>query len=246
MRKNLISLAAALAMLAPGLSSAALLTGNVTSTPYQIWALQSADLQDGNGQAYSNLPVLLICVDHDRPITPPGPASFVSGAGTSAIKGPGGAASVAALHWLIDQYYQSHIKLGSPMQRLAFQYALWEIGNDYNGTAASIDVVLGSSRPAPSGPGGTEFIDAYEALYAAMAAALPGLPLNYRSQTYTLDLFNNVDPQWQSMVAIVEQAPAVVTPVAVPIPTLGQWALVLLSGLVAACALPGLRRARRA
>lgn len=250
MRKTILSVAAALAMLAPGASMAALLTGTVGWAPHSAWVVVSSDLRDGNGELYSDLEVLLICLDHATNLPPYGPASFLSGVGTGAIRGPGGAASVAAVHWLIDQYYLTYFKNGSPQQQRAFQYAMWEIGNDYNGTAASINFNTGASRPATADatfPGDPIYIGAYEALYQAMAAALPGLSVNYRSQTYTLDLFNNVNPAYQSMVALVERAPpVVVAPAPVAIPTLGQWALVLLSGLVAACAVPGLRRVRKA
>lgn len=241
----------AAAILAPGWSMAALLTGTVAYTFDPIYSQTSTDLQDGSGQPYSDLPVLLICIDHRTNMALDGPASFVSGAGTAAIRGPGGARSVGAIHWLIDNYYLSHYKNGTGQQKRALQYALWELGNDYNGTAASIDFNSGFSHPSPTAdvefPGDAAFIAAYQALYQAMAAALPGVPASYRSQTYTLDLFDSVNPALQSMVAIVERAPpAVVTPTPVAIPTLGQWALVLLSGLVAACAVPGLRRVRKA
>lgn len=249
MRKTVLSVAAALAMLAPGASMAALLTGTVAYTFDPIYSQKSTDLQDGSGQPYSDLEVLLICIDHRTNMAPDGPASFVSGAGTAAIRGPGGARSVGAIHWLIDNYYLSYYKNGTGQQKRALQYALWELGNDYNGTAVSISTTAGSSRPATADviyPGDPAFIAAYDALYLAMAAALPGVPASYRSQTYTLDLFDSVNPALQSMVAIVERAPVVVTPAPVAIPTLGQWALVLLSGLVAACAVPGLRRVRKA
>ncbi|HVR49902.1 MAG TPA: IPTL-CTERM sorting domain-containing protein [Pseudorhodoferax sp.] len=242
-------MATAAAILAPGWSMAVLLTGTVAHTGHPVYSQTSTDLQDGSGQPYSDLPVLLICIDHRTNMAPNGPASFVSGAGTGAIRGPGGARSVGAIHWLIDNYYLSHYKNGTGQQQRAFQYALWELGNDYNGTAASISTTAGASQPSPADvafPGDADFVTAYQALYLAMAAALPGVPANYRSQTYTLDLFDSVNPALQSMVAIVERAPPVVTPTPVAIPTLGQWTLVLLSGLVAACAFPGLRRVRKA
>ncbi|WP_326536050.1 IPTL-CTERM sorting domain-containing protein [Pseudorhodoferax sp.] len=245
MRKTATSLAVALALLAPGWSMAAPLTGTVAWTGHPVYSQISTDLRDGANQLYSDLPVLLICLDHGTNMPADGPTSFFSAAGASAIRGPAGAAGVAAVHWLIDQHYLTYYKNGSGQQQRAFQYALWEIGNDYNGSAASIDINLGSSRPATADvvyPGDPAFIAAYTALYQAMVAALPSLPVTYRSQTYTLDLFNNQDPTLQSMVALVERAPVVATPTVTPVPTLGQWALVLLSGLVAACAFRGLRR----
>lgn len=250
MRKTVLSMATAAAILAPGWSVAAVLTGTVAYTYDPIYSQISTDLQDGSGQPYSDLPVLLICIDHRTNMALDGPVTFFSDAGAGAIRGPGGDRSVGAIHWLIDNYYLSHYKNGTGQQKRALQYALWELGNDYDGTAASIDFNSGFSHPSPTAdvefPGDAAFIAAYQALYQAMAAALPGVPAGYRSQTYTLDLFNNQDTTRQSMVAIVERAPPVVVSAPVAIPTLGQWALVLLSGLVAACAVPGLRRVRKA
>lgn len=228
---------------------AASLTGTVTFDNRRAYSVVSTDLQDANGQPYSDLPVLMICLDHNTQLPHNGPTSFFSGVGVGAIKGPAGAAGIAAVHWLLDQYYLTYYKNGGDEQQRALQYALWEIGNDYDGSAASIDFNTGSSHPINDVNSASDpaFISAYQALYQAMAAALPSLPVTYRSQTYTLDFFNNQDPALQSMVALVERAPPVVvapTPTVTPVPTLGQWALLVLSGLVAACAFLGLRRSR--
>src|SRR6218665_493841 len=199
MRKTLLSVAAALAMLAPGAAMAAVLTGTVAYTFHPVYSQISTDLQDGSGQPYSDLQVMLICIDHGTNMAPDGPVTFLSGAGAGAIRGPGGARSVGAIHWLIDNYYLSYFKNGTGQQQRALQYALWELGNDYNGTAASISTTAGSSRPATADviyPGDPAFIAAYDALYLAMAAALPGVPASYRSHTYQLDLLNNQNPQY--------------------------------------------------
>ncbi|HVR49901.1 MAG TPA: hypothetical protein VMS38_09195 [Pseudorhodoferax sp.] len=167
---------------------------------------------------------MLICLDVHTDLPGDGPASFISQAGTSAIKGGSGAAGIAAVHWLIDRYYETYFKNGNDQQQWAFQYAVWEIGNDYDGSAGSIDIGVGASKPLVDPYFGTDadFINAYQTMYQALVTALPSLPVNYRSQTYTLDLFNNQDPAFQSMVALVERAPAPVAPTAIP--TLGQWA----------------------
>lgn len=244
LKKIVLSLGASLAILAPSFSLAAALTGTVTRSPHFAEALDSTDLHYAGGLAYSDLPVLLICLDVRTGLPPDGPTGFLTRAGASAIKGGSGAAGIAAVHWLIDQYYLTYFKNGNSRQQWAFQYAVWEIGNDYDGTAGSISTSVGASRPVVDGYFGSnaDFINAYQAMYAAMVAALPTLPASYRSQTYTLDLFNNQDPTFQSMVALVERAPAPVAPT--PIPTLGQWGLLALSGLFAVLAFPGLRRSR--
>jgi hypothetical protein len=220
------------------------LAGTVARSPHFAEALDSTSLQYAGGLPYSDLPVLLICLDVHTDLPGDGPASFISQAGTSAIKGGSGAAGIAAVHWLIDRYYETYFKNGNDQQQWAFQYAVWEIGNDYDGSAGSIDIGVGASKPLVDPYFGTDadFINAYQTMYQALVTALPSLPVNYRSQTYTLDLFNNQDPAFQSMVALVERAPAPVAPTAIP--TLGQWGLLALSGLFAVLAFPGLRHPR--
>ncbi|GAB2836796.1 hypothetical protein GCM10027276_44340 [Comamonas piscis] len=223
MRKHLQTLAAAVAMAVPGLSSAALITGTTHYAGDGVYSFRSTDLTyDSGGAAYSDLPVLMFCIDHGT--QPPFgiTSQFDSEAGASAIKGAAGAAGEAAIHWLLDRYYPSYYKTGSIEQRRALQYALWEIGNDYNGTAASIDVTEGISHPSTedvSEYGGSDqaaFVSAYTTLYTAMKANLPSLRSSYRSSTYTIDLFRNQDPAYQNMAALIERAPPNTVPVAVP------------------------------
>lgn len=218
-------LTAAIAMAAPHLSQAALVSGAVEYQYSSIYSGTSTNLSyDADGTPYSDLPVLLICIDHSTqpPLSYSVPiANFDTLAGASAIKGPSGAAGEAAIYWLLDQYYASYYK-GSVEQRRALQYALWEIGNDYDGTAASIDVAQGASRPSAEdvteygGTDQTAFVSAYTSLYNAMKASLPTLPTSYRSTTYTMDLFRNQVPTLQNMVALIERAPPNTVPVAQP------------------------------
>lgn len=221
-QKTILNLAAAVALAIPGISMAAPgpndVSGPVEYTYTGIYAGTSSSLTyDIDGAPYSTDEVLLICIDHST--QPPftynvDTAQFETKAGASAIKGGSGAAGEAAIYWLLDQYYESHYKPGSTIeQRRALQYALWEIGNDYDGTAASINVAAGSSRPQDEDVtdyGGTDqaaFVSAYTALYEAMRTTLPTLPTTYRSSTYTMDLFKNRDPAYQHMVALIEQTP---------------------------------------
>lgn len=260
MRKKILALTAALAIMTPLSSMAALLTGTVTWTQHQLYSFTSEDLQYSDGTPYSpspDLPVLLICLDHgaDAPFDL-AKVSYDSGAGASALKGGSGTAGIALTHWLFDHFYVTYYKNGSEEEKRAMQYALWEIGNDYNGTAASIDAYAGSSTPGrmetdttydPVFRNGAEgpLIVAYKALYEAMKAAVPTLPRTYRSTTYTLDFFRSNDEGYQNMVALIEKAPppVVVPPNVTAVPTLGQWTLILLSGLSAAFAFLKLRRA---
>lgn len=210
-------------MALPSLSAAALVTGTTNYSGDGVYSFRSTDLvYDADGSAYSDLPVLMFCIDHaTQPPFDIG-SKFDTEAGASAIKGPSGAAGEAAIYWLLDQYYQSYYKSGSIEQRRALQYALWEIGNDYDGSAASINITTGSSRPALENVleyGGNDqaaFVAAYTTLYDAMKASLPSLRSSYRSQLYTMDLFRNQDAAYQNMAALIERAPPNVVPTAVP------------------------------
>lgn len=229
MRKQMLSLAAALAMAVPALSMAAFVSGPVAYNFSAIYSGTSDTLTyDADGAPYSELQVLLICIDHgtqppfSNAVTPIPIAQFDTQAGASAIKGASGAAGEAAIYWVLDNYYQSYYKTGSVEQRRALQYALWEIGNDYDGTAASIDVNGGASRPSAEDVtdyGGTDqaaFVSAYTSLYTAMKSNLPSLRTTYRSTIYTMDLFRNRDAALQNMVALIERAPPNTVPVAEP------------------------------
>ncbi|MGF6214476.1 IPTL-CTERM sorting domain-containing protein [Comamonas sp. 4034] len=225
MKKVISSLLFAFCLAIPGLSMGAFVSGPVTYEFSSIYSGTSKDLTyDSNGAPYSDLSVLLICIDHgtNPPFTYDIPiAQFDTQAGASAIKGLSGAAGEAAIYWLLDQYYEEYYK-SSVEKRRALQYALWEIGNDYDGTAASIDIARGSSRPSLEDVtqyGGSDqaaFVDAYTALYAAMRANLPTLRATYRSSKYTMDLFRNRDPKYQHMVALIEKAPPNTVPLAEP------------------------------
>jgi len=226
MRTQILTLAAMLAMAVPGLSSAAAISGPVTYAGSGIYSGTSTSLAyDPDGPLYSDDEVLLICIDHrtNPPFTYATPkAQFETEAGATAIRGPSGAAGEAAIYWLLDQYYLTFYKTGTIEQRRALQYALWEIGNDYDGSATSINTSTGSSRPALENVidyGGTDqaaFVTAYTTLYDAMKANLPTLRTSYRSTTYTMDLFRNLDPAYQHMVALIERAPPNTVPVAEP------------------------------
>jgi len=220
MHKIVSALAATLAIAAPIFSMAASLTGYVAYTGDPVYSGTSSDLQYPDGTPYSDLPVLLICIDHTTQAPLNVQTSFFSEAGTSAIKGSSGAAGISAIHWLLDQYYMTYYKNGSGQQQRALQYALWEIGNDYDGSASSINTTLGTSHPGSNNDviyaNDPAFITAYQALYQSMAATLPTLPTTYRSTTYTLDLFKNQNPALQNMVALIERAPPNAAPMAIP------------------------------
>lgn len=245
MRKIILTLATALAIAAPSFSMAASLTGYGRYVFANAYSVVSDDLKYPDGTPYSDLPVVLICIDHTTQLPFDRVTSYFSEAGASAIKGGSGAAGIAAIHWLLDQYYLTYFKNGSGQQQRALQYALWEIGNDYDGSAGSIKIDDGSSRPIDyADANDPAFIAAYQALYQAMVTALPTLPTTYRSTTYTLDLFNNQDPRWQSVVALIERAPPAVIPTPTPVPGLGPWALMAMTSILALFGMARVRQRR--
>lgn len=225
---------------------AAPITGNVVWADYFAESVKSTDLHYGNSQPYSDLEVLLICVDVNTHVPEDGPVAFEANAGSSALKGGSGAKGVAAIHWLFDQYYESVFQNGGTQGQWAFQYALWEIGNDFNGNIASIDPSLGHSKPVIDGyyAGQLAFVNSYETMYEGLIANLPSLSSGYRSTKYTLDLLRNHDLDFQNMVAVINRPPEIPTPTPSPkpVPTLEQTSLV---GLSIGLALVGFRTLRR-
>ncbi|WP_133248018.1 hypothetical protein [Comamonas sp. JNW] len=246
-REIFSSLFLAFGLCAAASSSAALITGTSAWSGDFAESAISTDLKYADGKPYSDLPVFMICVDVTLSY-PEGAVGYTTEAGGSALKGGSGAAGVAAINWLFDQYYATYFKSGSDAQKWAFQYAVWEIGNDYNGSAGSISATSGLSHPFDDGykSAEPEFIAAYQAMYQAMTTTLPTLSGAYRSKTYTIDLFNSADPTYQSMVALVEKAPSspvVTTPT--PVPSLGVAGMVGLTGMLSLFAVGGLSRKRQ-
>lgn len=256
MQKKILGFSTAVGMaLFPILSMAALISGPVTYANSMIYSGTSRDLTyDADGSPYSDVEVLLFCIDHrtEPPFTnavqPVPIAHFDTKAGASAIKGGSGAAGEAAIYWLLDQYYVEYYKNGSVEKRRALQYALWEIGNDYKGTAASIDVTLGASHPSLEdvtlygGSSQVAFVNAYNTLYTAMRTTLPTLPTTYRSKVYTMDLFRNLDSRYQHMAALMEKTPPPMAPIATPVPSLSQVALIALASLLGFFGMSHMRR----
>ena len=221
MLKIILAIATTLALVTPIFSEAASLTGYAQYSGAKAYSVISNDLKYSDGTNYSDLPVLMICIDHSTKPPFNMQTSFLSEAGTSAIKGGSGDAGIAAIHWMVDHYFDLYYKNGTGPQQKAFQFAMWEIGNDYKGTASSINATAGTVRVSSESEydGDQEFINTYQILYQAMATNLPALPTTYRSITYTLDLFKNQDPLYQNMVAIIERAPPNVVPIAAPLIT---------------------------
>lgn len=231
------------------------ITGNL-SDPGGIMAMvaESSDLQYADGSAYSSEPVLLLCVDISTEV-PDGPTVFTAQSSGAAFPGGSGNAGVAALHWLFDTFYELYFKNGSAPTQWAFQYAVWEIGNDYAGTVDSIDpdqdtVLIESNGyyDDPIKPGYEEFHAAVRAMYDGLKAAVAELSPSYRSTRYTLDLLINHDAEFQNMVAIAE-APQVINPPpkppqVEPHPVPAEMPLALMSLLIPGVALYA-RRTRR-
>lgn len=229
-------------------SSAALVTGTSVWSGDFAESAVSTNLKYADSTPYSDLSVFMICVDVTRSY-PEGNVSYTTEAGGSALMGGSGAAGVAAINWLFDKYYATYFKNGSDAQKWAFQYAVWELGNDYNGSINSISVNSGLARPtddtyddSTAGFVKSDFITAYQEIYQAMVSALPMLGSTYKSKKYTIDLFNSVDAKYQSMVALIEKAPPPVVVEPKPVPGLDIFGLLALTGLLSVLTARGLSR----
>jgi hypothetical protein len=198
------------AVLLGGGAQAAAINGNVAWGGEYAMSTSSTDLRYADGRLFSAGTALLICIDIHTSVPVDGPASFTTQGGAAAIVGPGGAKSVAAIHWLFDNFYDSIFHGKTDPMQWAFQYALWELGNDFDGTAASLQESAGDARPdvdtdfgsGAVGGADADFVAAYTAMYARMRSDLPALATTYRSTRYTLDLLINANPLEQNMVAL--------------------------------------------
>lgn len=217
---------------------AAPVTGTAVRSEHFAEAMVSTDLHFAGGALFSDREVLLVCVDVSTHLPEDGPMAFTSNAGASTLKGGSGALGIAAMNWLFEHYYEIYLKNGSSAQQWAFQYAVWEIGNDFNGNVSSINFNVGASKPAVDPYFGSAaaavdpaFVAAYEAMYGGLTNVIPSLVTSYRSTKYTIDFFKNNNDEDQDMVAFVDKVPPpVVTPT--PVPTLSQWGVVVLSSMV--------------
>lgn len=202
-------------------ASAATVTGTAAWQGEYAMTVSSSDLQYGDGRPYSDQEVLLICVDVQTTVPPDGPVSFNAGAGTSVLRGGAGELGIAAIHWLFDQYYLTYFKGGIDQHQWAFQYAMWEIGNDFTGDVSSISASEGLSTPALDPftlANSEEFVNAYETIYQGLVSALPSLSSSYRSSRFMLDMMSNNVSGLQDMVAVIERAAAPQPPAPVPVP----------------------------
>lgn len=216
-------------------ANAAVISGIPYRTHDFAEAISSSDLQFSDGSPFSVGDVLMICIDVTTTLPVDGVTStFSTEGGASALEGGGGTKGVAAVHWAFDEYFDHYFKNGTQEEQWAFQYLLWEIGNDFDGSVSSIDPADGWSNPVvdPYFSSSPLFQAAYMAMYQGLIARLPTLPDSYVSTKYTLDLLINADSDYQNMVAIYTRAAAV--PLNLPI--------ALLSAMMAGLAL----RRRRA
>lgn len=227
-----------LAFCAAGTAGAATISGTLSNGPGFATSFTSSDLRYPDGSPFNAGTVLMLCIDYTTH-EPAGHFTFTTQGGAAAIVGAGGVQSVAGIHWLFDHYYASMFVSGTDVQQYAFQHALWELGNDFNGTALSMDENVGVVKPSEDayfgtgagGPVDPDFEAAYTTLYTAMRANIPGLPSTYRSTTYNLDLLVNHDPAYQNLVVLYTKASQ---PTAIPLPVSwvgwgtvlgGLWAL---------------------
>ena len=208
---------------------AASVTGTVDRTSQFAIAYTSSDLQYTSGDSFSDLLVALICMDETTHEPNDGSVQSYSIDTIGAVfKSGAGEAGFAALNWLVDTFYADYFLSGTDAQQWAFQYSLWEIGNDYTGDVSSISAYADNSRPADDPYGLAGFTTAYETIYAGLEQSLGDLDDSYRSSTYTITALLNGDGVYQNMLAITAEAPEVAPvplPAAAPLLIAGLGAL---------------------
>ncbi|WP_168797245.1 IPTL-CTERM sorting domain-containing protein [Lampropedia aestuarii] len=211
-------------------------TGTLTVYDKEILTWKSDDLKYADGTSYSQNPQYLVCMDKTSPgYGNGGTFSFEGKADINVFLGSPnpGEAGIAAMHWLFDNYYENYNDLNVHyLKRRAFQYAVWELGNDYNGDINSIDANNGNVKASGTDEityYGQLFHDTTKEIHAAMHQSLVGLPTSYRSKKYDISFLKTTDQPHQSLVAFNVKNTPPLPPTTTPVPTLGEWSVISLT-----------------
>ena len=158
---------------------------------------------DGDKEAYrQGVPMYLMCMD----VTTTEPTSgsvytYTTNAGGAVFHQNGGKSTgEAMINWLFDNFYNNYFTpTASSAHKRIFQQAIWELGNDYAGTKASISGSAGSAQPANDATQAVK--DGYGVIYTALQNQVGVITAGYRSNRFDINLFKSTDGTHQNMVA---------------------------------------------
>lgn len=226
-------------------------SANTTGSGQQSYWFKSSDLKytPGNKPYRQGAEMQLFCLDHDLT----SPVSTVGGTSSSikyeifdksihtvaksnvfeSYNNP--KKGLAIFNYIFDNYYYTYFAGQSAAKQRAWQMLLWEVAEDYNGSASSISSSNGVVTSQLYGFSGTNYAsELFGKLKAALYANL--IPDNYKSKNkFDINLLHVVDSgrtQTQDMVVYA------IAPIPAALPLFGS-ALLGVGGLA-------LRRRRNA
>lgn len=210
-------------------SAATIVTGSVERTSDYAFAFTSDDLTYTDGSAFGDSDLTLFCIEPTKS-APSDNVVYRFAEDTTGSILSGGAKSVAAINWYVDNYYETYFVNGSSGAQWAFQYGLWELAADYTGANRSISATRGYSDPAYDNTRLQDFRTSWQTIYSDFGSSLGTLSSDYRSDLFEIAFLDNLAGNRQNLVAISELDP---TLPAVPLPAAG-WLLIGGIGALAA------------
>lgn len=218
--------AAALAFV-PATQAATVIQGTVGERIGTSFGGSFTDVRYVSGEtAEFKMPATLLCVDMKGIFPDDGlPHTYaVSSTGLASIKdSAANSRATDMFHYAVDQFYDSMVLREVARSNTGFQFTglLWELEQDFNGLASSLDALSGGMQAsmlklADGAPAYTDMVKALRDNY-------DNIVTGYRSKRYTIDFLDDQAEGAQSMMMLT---PYVVSEVPEP----GTLALGLLAG----------------
>lgn len=234
------ALAAALAF-ASSAQAAAVLQGTVGERIGTSFTGAFTDVRYVSGEtAEFTMPATLVCIDLKGTFPEGGvPHTYtVSSTGLASVVNAGANSRATDLfHYAVDQFYDSMVLREAAGSSTGFQFSglMWEIEQDFNGQADSLDALSGGMRAALLKL--ADGAPAYQSMVSALHDNYDSIVTGYRSKTYTIGFLDDQAEGYQSMMML--------TPFVAEVPEPGTLALSLLAGVAMLCRRPRSRTTRR-